>query len=156
MTEIFLKFPLFYLVNVEIQSRKIQNNIYFLNFITSFYAEFPRSQDKREGISKIFLSFSALFLYMPPAGTRQVSRQKSSAPFMCFISSHLQTYLYKRIWMQPQAFQFSFPKVKKFMQFKGQIIRFGSQFKAGIFAISNNFITEFKLYFFHVYCFYSV
>ena len=61
----FLNFPLFYLANEKIQSGKIQNNIYFLNFITSFYAEFPRSQDKREVISRIILSFSTIFLYIP-------------------------------------------------------------------------------------------
>ena len=36
MTEIFLKFPLFYHVDEEIQSRKIQNNV--------FSAECPHSQ----------------------------------------------------------------------------------------------------------------
>ena len=52
MTEIFLKFPLFYHVDEEIQSRKIQNNIYIWNFPTPFSAGFPRSRDKRVEISK--------------------------------------------------------------------------------------------------------
>ena len=60
MAEFLLKFPLFYLANEE-----IQNNIYiFFNIPTTFYAEFPRSQDKRAGISKDFLSLSTLFLYI--------------------------------------------------------------------------------------------
>ena len=46
----FEKFLLFYLVNEEIQSKKIQNNIYILNFPTLFSARFPRSQDNRAGI----------------------------------------------------------------------------------------------------------
>ena len=36
--------------NEEIQSWKIQNSIYVLNFPTPFSAEFPGSQDKRVGI----------------------------------------------------------------------------------------------------------
>ena len=54
-------------VNKEIQSGKIQNNIYILNFLALFSAGFPCSQDKREGISKHFLSFFifTLFLYIP-------------------------------------------------------------------------------------------
>ena len=68
-----MKFLLVYLANEEIQSRKIQYNqgsldiinIYFLNFPTPISAEIPRSQDKRAGISKFFLSFSTLFLYIP-------------------------------------------------------------------------------------------
>ena len=36
-----------------------------LNFPTLFSAGFPRLQDKRAGISKNFLSFSTLFLYIP-------------------------------------------------------------------------------------------
>ena len=47
------------------ESGKIQNNIYVLNFPTPFSAEFSRSQDKRVGISKNFMSFSTLFLYIP-------------------------------------------------------------------------------------------
>ena len=46
------------LANKEIQSRKIQknnNSIYILNFPTPFSAKFPHSQDKRAGISKIFI-----------------------------------------------------------------------------------------------------
>ena len=50
-----------YLANEEIQSGKIQNNIYILNFPTQFSAGFPRLQDKRAGISKNFLSFSIQF-----------------------------------------------------------------------------------------------
>ena len=65
MTEIFLKFPLFYLANEEIQSGKIKNNIYLFNFPALFYAEFPHSQDKRAEISKMFMSFTTLFLYIP-------------------------------------------------------------------------------------------
>ena len=52
MTDFFLKFPLFYLANEEIESRKIPNNIYILNFPTPFSAGFPHSLDKRAGISK--------------------------------------------------------------------------------------------------------
>ena len=36
----------------------------FFNFPAPFYAEFPRSQDKKVEISKKFLSFSTLFLYI--------------------------------------------------------------------------------------------
>ena len=46
-----MKFPLFYLANEEIQNRKIQNNIYILNFLALFFAEFPHS-NKRAGIFK--------------------------------------------------------------------------------------------------------
>ena len=61
-----MKFPLFYHMNEEIQSRKIQNNIYiFWISCAHFSAEFPCSQDKRVGISKKFLLFSTLFLYIP-------------------------------------------------------------------------------------------
>ena len=52
MTEIFLKFPLFNLPNEEIQSRKIQNNIYFVNFPNLQHSGFPPLQDKRTGILK--------------------------------------------------------------------------------------------------------
>ena len=61
---IFLKFHLFYLANEDIQSRKIQNNIYILNVSTPFFAEFPRSENKR-AVLKCFQSFSTLFLYRP-------------------------------------------------------------------------------------------
>ena len=61
----FLKFPLFYLANEEIQRGKIPNNIYILNFPTPFSTGFSRSQDKRAGIRKKFLSFSTQFLYIP-------------------------------------------------------------------------------------------
>ena len=50
---------------MEIQSGKIQNNIYILNFPTLFSAEFLRLQDKRVGISKVFLSLFTLFFYIP-------------------------------------------------------------------------------------------
>ena len=53
----FLKFPLFYLANEEIQRRKIQNNIYILNFPAQFPVEFHHSQDKRARIPKKYLSF---------------------------------------------------------------------------------------------------
>ena len=67
MTGKFLKFPLFYLANKEIQSGKIQTtNIYILNFPAPFSAEFPCLKDKRAGISNLFLSFSTLFLYTYP------------------------------------------------------------------------------------------
>ena len=56
-----MKFPLFYRLNAEIQSRKIQNYIYYFELSCS---GFPRWRDKREGISKIFLSFFNLFLYI--------------------------------------------------------------------------------------------
>ena len=49
MTEKILKYPLFYLVNEEIQSGKFK---YILNFPIPFYSEFPCLQDKRAGISK--------------------------------------------------------------------------------------------------------
>ena len=55
MTEKVFKFPLFYLANKEIQSGKIQTNIFFFNFLAPVSAEFPCSQD--------FLSFFTLFLY---------------------------------------------------------------------------------------------
>ena len=62
----FLKFPLFYLMNEEIQSRKIQNSIYILNFPAPFSAGFPCLQDKREWeFQKKILSFFILFLYIP-------------------------------------------------------------------------------------------
>ena len=65
MTENVLKLSLFYLAKQEIQSRKIQNNIvHILNFPALFSAEFPHSQDKTQGISNFFMSFSTLFLYI--------------------------------------------------------------------------------------------
>ena len=74
MTEFFLKFPLFYLANEEIQSGKIQNNMLILNFPAPFSAGFPLTlQDKRVGISKVFLSFLTLFLYIPWVCTRHLS-----------------------------------------------------------------------------------
>ena len=63
MTENVLKFLLSYLSNEEIQSRKIQKNIYRY-FEAPFNAEFPCSQDKRAGMSKSFLSLPTLFLYI--------------------------------------------------------------------------------------------
>ena len=63
MTENFLKFPLFYHANEEIQSGKIQNYIYYFEFS---HSGFPQSEDKRAGISKIFLLFFTLFLYIYP------------------------------------------------------------------------------------------
>ena len=62
MAEIILKFPLFYLPNKEIQSRKIQiqNQIYFKSSCPGF----PHSEDKRAGILKLFLPFFNLFLYI--------------------------------------------------------------------------------------------
>ena len=52
-TEIFLKFPLFYLANEEIQSCKIQNDMVY-NFEFS-RTVFPRtSQDKRAGTLNYF------------------------------------------------------------------------------------------------------
>ena len=68
----FLKFLLFYLANEGIQSGKIQNNINILNFPASFSAEFTRSKDKRVGISKLFLSYSTLFLYIYPASNAKL------------------------------------------------------------------------------------
>ena len=65
MTEKFLKFPLLYLANELIQSRKIPNNIYILNFLAPFSAEFPSSQDKRVEILKKYMSFATQFLYIP-------------------------------------------------------------------------------------------
>ena len=50
MTENILKFPLFYLLNME-----------FFEFSLS---KFPPSKDKRVGISKNFLSCLTLFLYI--------------------------------------------------------------------------------------------
>ena len=64
-TEKVLKLPLFYLAIEEIQSGKIQNNIYILNFPTSFSAEFCCSQDKRVGIStNLSLILFSIFLYL--------------------------------------------------------------------------------------------
>ena len=63
MTERFLKFPLFNLVNKEIQSGKIQNDVYILNFLILFSAEFPHSQDKIAGISKKKFCHSLPYLY---------------------------------------------------------------------------------------------
>ena len=39
------------------QEGKIQNNIYILNFPILFSAGFPRSQDKRTGISNFFYTY---------------------------------------------------------------------------------------------------
>ena len=47
-----------------VQSGKIQNNIYILNYPAPFSAGFPHSQDKRAGISKKFVLFFTLFLYI--------------------------------------------------------------------------------------------
>ena len=66
MTEIFLKLLLFYLVNEEIQSGKIQNNKYILNYAAPFSAEFPRWKDKRVGISKKNLCRSLSYFYTLP------------------------------------------------------------------------------------------
>ena len=44
---------------------KFRISLYNLNFPTPFSVEFPHSQDNRAGISKKFLSFSTLFLYVP-------------------------------------------------------------------------------------------
>ena len=57
--------PAHLLCNEEIQSRKIQN---YINYFEFFYSGFPRSHDKRLGISKLFLSFFILFLYIPWPG----------------------------------------------------------------------------------------
>ena len=54
-----------HITRAMIQSGKIQNNIYILNFTALFYAEFHFLQDKRAGLSKKFLLFSTLFLYIP-------------------------------------------------------------------------------------------
>ena len=61
MTERILKFPLFYHVNEEIHSEKFQNYLYYFKFSRS---GFPHCEDKRAGISKIFLLFFTLFLYI--------------------------------------------------------------------------------------------
>ena len=50
MTEIILKFPLFYVANKEIQSEKNQNTMYYFEFS---YSGFPRWQDKRAGNHRI-------------------------------------------------------------------------------------------------------
>ena len=66
MTEINLKFPLFYLANKEILKKMEQENSKYL-----CYFEFSHStldflvRKIKEGISKIFLSFFTLFLYIP-------------------------------------------------------------------------------------------
>ena len=57
-----MKFHLFYLPNEEIQSGKIQNNIFNFEYCCS---GFPRFQDKRAAIFKFFLSFFTLFFYIP-------------------------------------------------------------------------------------------
>ena len=61
-TEKCLKIPLFYLTNEEIQSRKIQNNLYFF-FI--FMLSCMLNKRARQGFQKKILSFSTPFLHMP-------------------------------------------------------------------------------------------
>ena len=48
---------------------KIQNNIYILDFPTPFSAEFPRSQDKIAGISRIFYRSLPGYFYTYPANS---------------------------------------------------------------------------------------
>ena len=52
MTEKYLKFPLFYLANKEIQQKTEQENSKHKCYFEFSHSEFPRSQDKRAGISK--------------------------------------------------------------------------------------------------------
>ena len=66
MTEFFFKFPLFYRVTEEVQSRKIQNNIPIFHFPAQFSAEFPRSKDKRAGATKKIFCRSLPYFYICP------------------------------------------------------------------------------------------
>ena len=66
MTERILKFPLFHLPYEEIQSGKIQNNIYFLNFPAPLSAECPHLQDKRAEISVFSVVFYPIFVHKYP------------------------------------------------------------------------------------------
>ena len=62
---LFVKSPLFYLATKEIQQNTKQDykkNICYFEFSRS---GFPCLQNKRAGISKKFLSFFTLFLYIP-------------------------------------------------------------------------------------------
>ena len=67
MTEKILKFPipLFYLANKEIQQKTERENSKYICYFEFFRSGFPHLQNKRVGISKKFLSFSTLFLYIP-------------------------------------------------------------------------------------------
>ena len=63
----FLKFLLFYLANEEIQQKTEQENSKYIIYECYFrlsYSGFPCSRDERAGISKKFLSFFTLFLYI--------------------------------------------------------------------------------------------
>ena len=75
MTEIFLKFPLFYLANKEIQKRKIQHNMCMLNFPTPFYAEFPPLQDKSSvNFQKNSVIIYPIFIHIyPSTGARKLT-----------------------------------------------------------------------------------
>ena len=63
-TEDFQEFPLFYLVSEEIQQKTEQENSKYISYFEFSCSGigFPRLQNKRVGISKIFLSFCTLFL----------------------------------------------------------------------------------------------
>ena len=51
MTEKFMKFPLFYLVNEEIQQKREQVNSKYVCYFEFSNSGFPRLQDKTVGIS---------------------------------------------------------------------------------------------------------
>ena len=61
----FFIFPLFYIANEEIQQKTEQENSKLAYYFEFSHSGFPHSQDKRAGISKIFLLFFTLFLYIP-------------------------------------------------------------------------------------------
>ena len=50
MTEKYLKFPLFYLANEEIQQKMEQENSKYVYYFEFSPSGFPHSQDKRAGI----------------------------------------------------------------------------------------------------------
>ena len=68
MTERFLKFPLFYLPNEEIQSRKIQNNLYNFEFSHSGSLDFLVRMIKEQQFQNsvpVFL-YTLVSMYVPP------------------------------------------------------------------------------------------
>ena len=65
MTETFLKFPLFYLASKKIQQEMEQENSKLDYYFKFSHSGFPHSPNKRVRISKTFLPFFTLFLYIP-------------------------------------------------------------------------------------------
>ena len=66
MAEIFLKFPLFYLANEEIQSGKIQNNIYIFNFPLHFLLDFLVRKMKEQEFEKNSVILYHIFIHTYP------------------------------------------------------------------------------------------